>query len=60
MTSNDKKLLSQMVKAGKFNFEIVELLRQKQADDTKIMIKKLGTKYCLHPSNAPIKGSYGY
>lgn len=60
MTPNDKKLLSQMIKAGKFNDDIIEFLRQKMEDDTKTMIKRMGNKYCLHPDNSPQKGTYGY
>lgn len=59
MTNNDKKLLSQMVKAGKFNWEIAELLREKTKLDTQKMIKSMGSKYCLHPSNSPVKDIYG-
>lgn len=59
MTNNDKKLLTQMIRAGRFNNEIIGFLQEKQAGDTKEMIKKMGVKYCLHPANAPVKGSYG-
>ena len=59
MTAQDRKLLSQMVKAGKFNMEIVALLQQKTAHDAKRMIKKMGNKYCCHPDNSPAKGNYG-
>lgn len=59
MTLNDKKLLNQMIKAGRFNMEIAQLLRQKTEDDTKSIIKQMGEKYCCHPSNAPAKGNYG-
>lgn len=58
MNKNDQKLLSQMIKAGKFNMEIADLLKQKYADDTKEMIKTMGSKYALHPANAPVKGTY--
>lgn len=60
MKNSDRKLLSQMINAGKFNFEIVELLQIKQKEDTKRMIEQLGTKYALHPSNSPAKGNYGF
>ena len=58
MKNSDRKLLRQMINAGKFNFEIVELLQIKQKEDTKRMIEQLGTKYALHPSNSPAKGTY--
>lgn len=59
MTKTDKILLNQMLKAGKFNMEIASLLRIKMEKDAKAMIKKMGTKYCCHPDNAPVKGNYG-
>jgi hypothetical protein len=55
MSENDKNLLSQMVSAGRFNFEIVELLRKKQAHDSLEMISQMGEKYCCHPKNSPNK-----
>jgi hypothetical protein len=55
MSENDKNLLSQMVSAGRFNIQIVELLREKQAHDSLEMIAKMGEKYCCHPKNSPKK-----
>lgn len=55
MTKNDKNLLSQMICAGRFNIEIVELLRKKQAHDSLEMISQMGEKYCCHPQNSPQK-----
>ena len=52
MTDNDKKLLGQMIKAGRFNGAIYDLLVENNKQRTKKMIRKMGTKWCLHPANA--------
>jgi len=52
MTANDKVLLSQMIRAGKFNHDIYELLVKQNAINAKSMIKKMGSKWCCHPDNA--------
>ena len=58
-SANDKKLLSQMIRAGIFNEEIVKLMRVQHEVDSKKIIKQMGTKWCCHPANAPQKGNYG-
>ncbi len=52
MTANDKSLLSQMIKRGRFNNDIYELLVKQNAINAKVMIKKMGSKWCCHPDNA--------
>ena len=51
-------MITQMIRAGRFNPEICELLRQKQVEDAKKMIKQMGERYCCHAVNAPKKGAY--
>lgn len=58
-SANDKKLLSQMIRAGIFNEEIVKLMRVQHEVDSKKIIKQMGEKWCCHPANAPQKGNYG-
>lgn len=52
MTKNDKNLLGQMIRAGRFNGPIYDLLVENNKQTAKQMIKKMGTKWCLHPDNA--------
>jgi hypothetical protein len=59
MKQSDRKLLGQLLSAGKFDEEIVEFLSQIRQEDTKRMIKEMGTKWALHPANAPKRGNYG-
>ena len=58
MNNTDKNMIAQMIRAGRFNPEICELLRQKQVEDSKKMIKQMGERYCCHANNAPKKGAY--
>jgi len=51
MTKNDKKLLGQMIEAGRFSFAMYELLVKQNAMDSKAMIKKMGNKWVCHPDN---------
>lgn len=51
MTENDKSLLSQMIKRGKFNWSIYDLLVKQNEANAKEMIKKMGSKWCLHKDN---------
>ena len=51
MTKNDKSLISQMIRAGRFNYEIYELLCQQNAVNSKAAIKKMGNKWVCHPDN---------
>jgi hypothetical protein len=52
MNKNDKHLLGQMIRAGRFNFAIYELLCESNEKNSKDMIKKMGAKWCCHPDNA--------
>ena len=58
MNNTDKNMITQMIRAGRFNPEICELLRQKQVEDSKKMIKQMGERYCCHAIKAPKKGAY--
>lgn len=51
MTSNDRNLLGQMIRRGKFNWSIYDLLVKQNELNAKSMIKKMGTKWCCHPDN---------
>lgn len=51
MTKNDKKLLSQMIEAGRFSYEMYEMLVEQNKQDSKAMIKKMGNKWLCHPDN---------
>lgn len=52
MSEHDKKLLSQMIAAGRFNWPIYDLLVENNKQRAKEMVKDMGTKWCLHPDNA--------
>lgn len=52
MTKNDKKLLGQMIGAGRFNYQIYELLVENNKQRAKEMIKKMGPKWCLHKDHS--------
>lgn len=45
MTKNDKKLLTQMIEAGRFSYAMYELLIEQNKIDSKAMIKKMGNKW---------------
>jgi hypothetical protein len=51
MTKNDKKLLGQMIEAGRFSFAMYELLVKQNELDSKAMIKRMGNKWVCHPDN---------
>ena len=51
MTKNDKKLLSQMIEAGRFSYEMYEMLIKQNEANSKAMIKKMGSKWVCHPDN---------
>ena len=51
MTKNDKKLLTQMIEAGRFSYAMYELLIEQNKTDSKAMIKKMGNKWVCHPDN---------
>jgi hypothetical protein len=52
LTDNDKHLLKQMIAAGRFNYDIYELLIAYNKERAKEMIQQMGAKWCLHPLNA--------
>ena len=58
MTSNDENLLRQMIQAGRFN-AVADLLQKYNTQKSEEMIKKMGSKWCCHPSKSPHKGNYG-
>ena len=51
MTKNDKKLLNQMIGAGRFSYAMYELLVEQNKVESKAMIKKMGNKWVCHPDN---------
>lgn len=51
MTKNDKKLLTQMIEAGRFSYAMYELLIEQNKADSKAMIKRMGNKWVCHPDN---------
>ena len=51
MTKNDKSLLSQMIHAGRFNYDIYVLLCKQNELASKALIKKMGNKWVCHPDN---------
>ena len=51
MTKNDRKLLTSMIEAGRFNWDIYQLLTSKYIDDSKQKVKELGNKWVCHPDN---------
>ena len=51
MTKNDKKLLSQMIGAGRFSYEMYELLVEQNKANSKAMVKKMGARWVCHPDN---------
>ena len=51
MTKNDKKLLKEMIEAGRFSYAMYELLVDLNAANSKAMIKKMGNKWVCHPDN---------
>lgn len=51
MTENDKSLLKQMIRAGRFNGAIYDLLITHNQDQSKEKIAAMGEKWCCHPSN---------
>lgn len=53
MTKNDKKLLCQMIAAGKFNQEIYELLCKYNEERSKALVRTMGAKWCMHPIHSP-------
>ena len=51
MTKNDKKLLNQMIEAGRFSYAMYELLIAQNEANSKAMIKRMGNKWVCHKDN---------
>lgn len=51
MNKNDRNLIKQMITAGKFNYDIYELLVSYNAQRSKEMVKAMGDKWVCHPNN---------
>lgn len=51
MNKNDKNLIKQMIVAGRFNYDIYELLVKHNQQRAKESIKSIGNKWCCHPDN---------
>ena len=51
MTKNDKKLLNQMIEAGRFSYAMYELLVAQNEANSKAMIKRMGNKWVCHKDN---------
>jgi len=51
MTKNDKKLLNQMIEAGRFSYAMYELLVAQNEANSKTMIKRMGNKWVCHKDN---------
>ena len=51
MTKNDKKLLGQMIEAGRFSWDIYEVLCEQNALKSKAIIKAMGNKWVCHKDN---------
>jgi bisphosphoglycerate-independent phosphoglycerate mutase (AlkP superfamily) len=49
-TDNDKSLIRQMIKAGRFN-AIHDLIVEDNKKKAQLAIVGMGSKWCLHPSN---------
>ena len=50
MTANDKTLIQQMIKAGRFNavYDLMQNYNQQKAKD---IIQEMGEKWCCNPKN---------
>ena len=51
MTKNDKKLLTQMIEAGRFSYAMYELLIEQNKANSKAMVKKMGDKWVCAKAN---------
>jgi len=49
-TENDKSLIRQMIRAGRFN-SIYDLIVEDNEKKAQLATVAMGTKWCLHPSN---------
>jgi hypothetical protein len=51
MTENDKSLLIQLMKAGRYD-AIYDLMPQYNLEKSQEIIQSMGNKWCCHPENA--------
>ena len=51
MTDNDKSLLIQLMKAGRYD-AIYDLMPQYNFEKSQEIIQSMGNKWCCHPENA--------
>lgn len=50
MTDNDKSLMQQLMKAGRYS-AILDLMPEYNLDKSKEIIQQMGAKWCCHPDN---------
>lgn len=50
MTENDKSLIRQMMRAGRYN-AVFDLMPAYNLDKSKEIIKAMGSKWCCHKDN---------
>lgn len=50
MTENDKSLIRQMMRAGRYN-AVFDLMPAYNLDKSKDIIKAMGSKWCCHKDN---------
>ena len=51
MTNNDKSLIQQLIRAGKF-WVVEDFMPEYNLLKSKEIIEKMGNKWCCHPDNA--------
>ncbi len=51
MTKNDRKLVAQMIKAGRYSWGLYQIMIEQNALDSKALIKQMGSKWLCHRDN---------
>jgi hypothetical protein len=51
VSPNDKSLIRQMIKAGKFSV-VIDFMPEYNLQKSKEIIETMGEKWCCHPKNA--------
>lgn len=51
MSPNDKSLIRQMIKAGRYS-AVIDFMPEFNLQKSKEIIETMGDKWCCHPSNA--------
>ena len=51
MNENDRNLLRQMMKAGRYS-AVMDLMPEYNLDKSKEIINAMGDKWCCHPANS--------